>query len=205
MNRLLFLLPVLFIACGTQPKTANRALPAAEKQAEAEPVAEKSAEVKPVARKPADAEPEPAEFKQAEAEIAMIAGESQNSGNQEEESYEEVFNEVKAFIENLNIIIQSKNYSRWRDALSEEFRKEISSQRFLTSVSQSPPLKSRGIVLKKPEDYFYIVVVPSRANSHADRIEIIDKNRVKVFFNNGDRELRLYELERRGNTWAIIQ
>ncbi len=203
MNRLLFLLPVLLIACGTQPKTADGALQAADKPTAAEPIAEKPADTEPVTEK--QTEPEPAGNKQAEAAIAAVAGESQNSGKREEEVYEEVFSEVKAFIENLNKIIQSKSYSRWRDALSEEFRREISSPKFLTTVSQSPPLKSRGIVLKKPEDYFYIVVVPSRANSHVDRIEIIDENRVKAFYNNGDRELRLYELERRGTSWTIIQ
>lgn len=89
--------------------------------------------------------------------------------------------------------------------MSEELRKEISSQKFLTTVSQSPPLKSRGIVLRKPEDYFNIVVVPSRTNSQVDKIEIIDNNRVKAYYYREDRYLRLYELERRGNSWMIIQ
>ena len=182
MNRVLFLLPVLFMACGTQPKTADGALQAAERPNEEEPAADK----------------------QAEAEIALVVTNTQNPGGLEQESYEEVFSEVKAFIESLNLIIQSRNYSKWRDALSEELREEISSPKFLENVSQSPPLKTRGIVLKKPEDYFYIVVVPSRANSKVDKIEILD-NRVKAYYYREDRNLRLYELERRGDSWIIIQ
>jgi len=203
MNRLLFLLPVLFMACGTQPKTANGTLQAAEEELAAErQIEEELAEVLAAERQ---IEEELAVERQAETEIALAADGAQNSGRLEEESYEEIFNEVKSFIENLNTIIQSKNYSKWRDALSEEFRKEISSSRFLTIVSQSAPLKRRGIVLKKPEDYFYIVVVPSRANSQVDKIEIINNNRVKAYYFREDVYLRLYELERRGNSWIIIQ
>jgi len=198
MNRLLFLLPVLFMACGTQPKTVNGVLQAEEEPAEKEPAKKELAGERP-------AEEEPEENIQAEAEIVRIAAETQNSDDLEEESYEEIFNEVKAFIDNLNIIIQSKNYNKWRDALSEELRKEISSPGFLTTVSKSLPLRSRGIVLKKPEDYFNIVVVPSRANSQVDKIEIINNNRVKAYYYREDRYLRLYELERRGKSWTIIQ
>jgi len=193
MNRLLFLLPVLFMACGTQPKTANGALQATEEE-----LAEELAEAR-------QAEEEPVADKQAEAEIAWVVPDTQNSAGLEQESYEEMFNEVKTFIESLNVIIQSRNYSKWRDALSEEFRKEISSTKFLANVSKSTPLKKRGIVLRKPEDYFYIVVVPSRANSQVDKIEIINNNRVKAFYYREDTYLRLYELERRGDSWTIIQ
>jgi len=196
MNRLLFLLPVLFLACGTQPETANETLQATEEGLAEEELAEELAAERL-------AEEEQAADKQVE--IVLAAAGAQNSGGLEEESYEEIFNEVKSFIESLNTIIQSKNYSKWRDALSEELRKEISSSKFLTTVSQSPPLKRRGIVLKKPEDYFFIVVVPSRANSQVDKIEIIDNNRVKAYYYREDRYLRLYELERRGDSWTIIQ
>jgi hypothetical protein len=178
----------MFMACGTPPKTAYEALQAAEKeQAKEELAAEK-----------------PAADTQAQEAIVRVA-DAQNSDGLREDPYEEIFNEVRAFIESLNMVIQNKNYSRWRDTLSEELRREISSPKFLTTVSQSPPLKSRGIVLKKPEDYFYIVVVPSRASSQVDKIEIINNNRVKAYYFREDRYLRLYELERRGNSWMIIQ
>jgi len=49
------------------------------------------------------------------------------------------------------------------------------------------------------------VVVPSRTNSQVDKIEIIDNNRVKAYYYREDKYLRLYELEKRGNSWTIIQ
>jgi len=194
MNRLLFLLPVLFMACNTQPKTADEALQTAEEKLTAEMLVKEELAAEGLA---AD--------KQTEAKIVLVAAETQNSGELEQESYEEVFSEVKTFIESLNVIIQTRNFSKWRAALSEELRKEISSPRFLADVSQRPSLKSKGIQLKTPEDYFKIVVVPSRANSQVDKIEIIDNNRVKAYYFREDRYLRLYELERKGNSWMIIQ
>jgi len=182
------------MACGTRPKTAYEALQAAREEL----TKEELATIRPD-------EEAPAAFKQTEAEITPVAANTRNPGGLEEETYEEIFNEVKTFIDSLNLVIKSKNFSKWRDALSEELRKEISSPKFLTTVSQSPPLKSRGIVLRKPEDYFFIVVVPSRADSQVDKIEIIDNNRVKAYYFREDKYLRLYELERRGNSWTIIQ
>jgi hypothetical protein len=196
------LLPVLFMACGTPPKTAKGELQAAGEELAEEELAEELAAAR-------QAEEEPAADKQAEAEFAWVVTGTQNSSGLEQEayqeSYEEMFNEVKSFIESLNVIIKSRDYSKWRDALSEEFRKEISSTKFLANVSKSTPLRKSGIVLRKPEDYFYIVVVPSRANSQVDKIEIINNNRVKAFYYREDRYLRLYELERRGDSWTIIQ
>jgi hypothetical protein len=70
-------------------------------------------------------------------------------------------------------------------------------------------MKTRKIVLKTAEDYFIHVVVPSRANSRVDDIEFIGQNRVKAFSVNKNRageeqRLVLYNLERSGNSWIII-
>ena len=185
MNRVLFLLPVLFMACGTQPKTADGDLQAAERPTEEEPAADN----------------------QAEAEIALVVTNTQNPGGLEQESYEEIFKEVKAFIENLNTVIKNKNFNKWRDTLSEERLKEISSPEFLTRMSQTPSMKSMKRVLKGPEDYFLYVVVPSRANSQVDKIEIIDNNKVRAIYMNTRKETTelLYELVKDGNLWKIIR
>jgi hypothetical protein len=220
MNRLLFLLPVLFIACGTPPKTAN-GLTAEEEPAERQAKEEVAANV-PAANTPAaniQAEEETAAWKQADEKITLvIAADTQNSGSLKQESYEQVFYEVKAFVENINLIIQSRNYSKWREALSEERLKEISSPAFLASVSNMNSMRRRGVVLKTVNDYFLYVVVPSRANSQVDKIEILDNNRVKVFYmqtrkvegnNNEERTetvpLLVYELAKNGNSWKIIR
>ncbi|MDR2923761.1 MAG: hypothetical protein LBU85_10545 [Treponema sp.] len=198
MNRLLFLLPVLFLACGTQPKAANEALQAAEE-------------------KPAE---QPAKYELAEAgpaeEQTPAAADTQNSGGLRQEAYDQIFNDVKVFIENLNMVIQSKNYNKWRESLSEERFNEISSPVFLETVSRTDSMRRRGIVLKTVHDYFLHVVVPSRANSQVDKIEIMDNNRVKAFYmytkktgdKNEDTEtipLLVYELAKTGDSWTIIR
>jgi hypothetical protein len=209
MNRLFFLLPVLFMACGTPPKAATEAFQAA---AVKEPAATMPVKEEAVAERPVEKEP----GKQVEAETALVAVGAHSSGGLENESYEEVFNEVKAFIESLNIIIKNKDFNKWKEALSQERYKEISSREFLTTTSNMTSMKRRGIVLRKPEDYFTYVVVPSRANSQVDKIEILDNNRVRAIYmsarKTGDNEeqtetvpLLVYELAKTGDTWTIIR
>jgi hypothetical protein len=201
MNRLLFLLPVLFMACGTPPKAATEAFQAAAvKEPEEEPAVIMPAKEE-VAEKPAEKEP----VKPVEAEPAVVVAAAHSSGGLEDESYEEVFNEVKAFIENLNIIIKNKDFNKWKEALSQERFNEISSREFLTATSNSTSMKRRGIVLKELKDYFNFVVVPSRANSQVDKIEILGNNRVKAYYYKENSTVQLYELEKRGNIWTIIQ
>jgi hypothetical protein len=218
MNRLLFLLPVLFMACGTPPKAATEAFQAAAVKEQAaimpgeEPAVKEQAAKEEAVERPVVKEPD----KPVKAEAVPVAAAAQSSGGLENETYEEVFNEVKVFIENLNIIIKNKEFNKWKEALSQERYKEISSREFLTSTSNSTSMRRRGIVLRKPEDYFNFVVVPSRANSQVDKIEILDNNRVRAIYmstrKTGDNEERfetvpllVYELAKTGDTWTIIR
>jgi len=198
MNRLLFFLPVLFIACGTQLKTANGSL----QQAAAMPTAKMPEEETAAAPKE-----ELAAEKQPAEETVMIAVDTRKAVDLTEEAYEEVLDEVKAFVDNLNLIIKGKNYNIWRSVLSEELLNEISSPEFLANASKWPSMKSRGIVLKELRDYFNYVVVPSRANSQVDKIEIMDNNRVKAFYVNirKERTELVYELAKTGDSWTIIR
>jgi len=203
MNRLLFLLPVLFMACGTQLKTANGA--AAE-----EPAAVTLADEEPAALMPKEelaAKEQPAAATQPEEETAPIAVVTKKPVDLTQESYEEILDEVKAFVDNLNLIIKGKNYNKWRSVLSEELLKEISSREFLANASKWPSMKSRGIVLRELRDYFNYVVVPSRANSQVDIIEVMDNNRVKAFYMNTRKERTelVYELAKTGDSWTIIR
>jgi len=124
--------------------------------------------------------------------------------------HDSTLDEVKRFIGNLNDIISKKNYNSWKATLSQNYFKEISSSQFLKQVSDSPAMKTRNIVLRTPEDYFDNVVVPSRADSRVDDIEFIDINRVKAFSiikNNRtgeEQRLVLYDLEKVGNSWLIV-
>jgi len=192
MNRLLFLLPVLFMACGTQLKTANGALQQAaeEEQPAVMPAEELAAEKQQVEET-------------APAAVVVI----KKPVDLSQESYEEILDEVKAFVDNLNLIIKDKNYYKWRSVLAEELLNEISSPEFLANASKWPSMKSRGIVLKELRDYFNYVVVPSRANSQVDKIEIMDNNRVKAFYVNTRKERTelVYELAKTGDSWTIIR
>ena len=136
-----------------------------------------------------------------------------------QEMYDSTLAEVKLFVEKLNLLIKNKDYTGWKDTLSDEFFERISSPEFLENASQSVLLRSKKIVLKSPEDYFFYVVVPARSSSRVDEIEFIAANAVKVFYvetydkkNNSNnmvttevRRLRLYELiKKSGDTWKII-
>jgi hypothetical protein len=133
-----------------------------------------------------------------------------------QEMYDFTLAEVKLFVDDLNAMIQKKDYNGWKAALSDEFFGRISSPEFLASASESAILKSRKIVLKTPNDYFLQVVVPSRSNSKVDEIEFTAIDRVKVFYleerrrneNNTttteSRRLRLYELIKIDDTWKVI-
>ena len=198
MNRLLFLLPVLFMACGTRPETTNGALQAAAAEEQGE---EPAAKEELIAERPAEAEP--AAGTQNVPAVVVV----KNSIDLSEESYEQVLDEVKAFVDELNQTIKNRNYYKWRSVLSEELLNDISSPEFLANASKWPSMKSRGIVLKEAKDYFNHVVVPSRANSQVDKIEIMDNNRVKAFYINTRRERTelVYELAKIGDSWTIIR
>jgi len=207
MNRLLFLLPVLFMACGTQLNMAN---PAAATPAEEQAAITSAAAEEPAAIKPAEelaAKEQPAAARQPEEETARVAVETKKTVDLSQESYEEILDDVKAFVDSLNLIIKGKNYTKWRSVLSEELLKEISSREFLADASKWPSMKSRGIVLRELRDYFNYVVVPSRANSQVDIIEVMDNNRVKAFYTNTRKERTelVYELAKTGDSWTIIR
>jgi hypothetical protein len=117
--------------------------------------------------------------------------------------------DVRVFIEELNTVIRRRNYNSWRAALSDEYFASIASPENLKNISELPAMKTRKVVLSTPQDYFIHVVVPSRADSRVDDIEFLSENRVKVFTvmtnRAGDTQrLRLYDLEKTGNTWKII-
>jgi len=125
------------------------------------------------------------------------------------QQYDTTRDEVQKFIEELNRVIRNRNYEAWKAALAPEYFAEISSAKNLQQVSEQPAMRTRRIVLRTAEDYFIHVVVPSRANLVVDDIEFISRNRVKAFtiYTNkaGEEQwLRLYDLEKIGNSWRII-
>jgi len=113
--------------------------------------------------------------------------------------------EIQRLIQELNGIIRAKNYNAWVPYLDTDYFAIISSAEYLDRISKSAVLVKQKIVLKSARDYFNYVVVPSRTNDRVDDIEFESQNRVKAYtINNKGERLRLYDLERTGNEWKII-
>jgi hypothetical protein len=113
--------------------------------------------------------------------------------------------EIQQLIQQLDAIIRAKNYNAWVSYLSPDYFAVISSAEYLDKISQSAILVKQKIVLKSAQDYFFNVVVPSRAYDRVDEIEFESPTRVKAFTVSAKGErLRLYDLERTGNEWKII-
>lgn len=113
--------------------------------------------------------------------------------------------EIQELTQQLNSIIKAKNYNVWVTYLDPGYLATINSREFLENVSKSPILVKQKIVLNSAYDYFINVVVPSRTNSRVDDIEFISKNRVKAYtVDNKENRLRLYDLEKTGANWKII-
>ena len=113
--------------------------------------------------------------------------------------------EIQQLIQRLNSIIRAKNYNAWVSYLDSNYFAVISSKEYLYRTSQSPVLAKQKIVLRSAQDYFNHVVVPARTNDRVDDIEFETQNRVKAYTINAKGEkLRLYDLEKSGNEWKII-
>jgi len=147
--------------------------------------------------------------KKNEEWVYVQTGTTFNPNQISKEQYAATMEDVRHFIEELNLIISRKDYSSWKAELSPEYFKKISSSENLRQVSELPAMKTRKITLKSVNDYFNYVVVPSRANSRVDDIEFISENRVKAFTimtnaSGEEQRLRLYDLEKTGDIWKII-
>ncbi|MDR1144341.1 MAG: hypothetical protein LBK77_09040 [Spirochaetaceae bacterium] len=113
--------------------------------------------------------------------------------------------EIQRLIQRLNGIIRARNYDTWVSYLDPGYFAAINSPEYLNRVSQSAVLVKQKIVLTSAEDYFNHVVVPSRTNDRVDDIEFISQNRVKAYtINTAGNRLRLYDLEKSGTGWKII-
>ena len=185
----LMVLPFFLMACGSPPKEAAIPSEALELTAAEQQTAEEALPPSP---------PEETVPQKKPADTFSVT----------QELYDNTLAEVQRFIGNLNAVIKNKNYTAWRQVLSDEFYQRISSPEFLSAASESALMKVRKIVIKTPNDYFTHVVVPSRSNARVDEIEFSGRDRVKVYYletrADETRRLRLYDLIRSGDTWKII-
>jgi len=117
---------------------------------------------------------------------------------------EMTFVDVKRLIQNLNTVIQTRNYNLWITNLTEDYLEYWSDPDTLARLSESPVLKRQNITLTSLRDYFTHVVYPSRQNDRVDDIEFIGESRIKaIIINPKGERLVLYNLEKIGDTWKI--
>jgi len=136
-----------------------------------------------------------------------------------EEVQEATIEELRAFAENLNAIIRARDYEAWIGYLSDSFYAKINSDDFLAkrtyelfrrdqmvaAYAGRDPRRVQKRVLHNSRDFFYNVVVPARSNYRLDDIAFVSENRVKAFtLDNRGNRLVLYDLERIGGRWQII-
>ena len=114
------------------------------------------------------------------------------------------FADVKRLIQNLNTIIQTKNYELWITNLTADYLEFWSEPETLARLSESPVLRRQNVTLTSLRDYFNYVVYPSRQNDRVDDIEFIGETRIKaIIINPKGERLVLYNLEKIGDTWKI--
>lgn len=108
------------------------------------------------------------------------------------------------FVGELNRIIQRRDFTAWEKYLEPKYKERLESKENLAQASQSERLRQRQIVLQNLFDYFINVVVPSRSDLRVDDIDFISQNRVKAYMIESERRVRIYELERFGDSWRIV-
>jgi len=136
-----------------------------------------------------------------------------NPANITQEQYASTREEVRQFIERLNVIISNRNFNAWESNLTPEYIAELSSPENLERLSETPLLKMHNTVLRNLNDYFTQIVVPARSSSRID-IEHIDiiflsEKKVRAYVNriasSGETsEEILYDLEKINDIWKII-
>lgn len=119
------------------------------------------------------------------------------------EVFDQTFDDVKKFIDQLNDIIRAQDFDSWYRYLTPDFLVYHSNPEFLRQQNESRVLKSRGIVLKNLPDYFRFVVVPSRASVRLDDIFFLNENELEAIMIVNSRRVTVYRLIKIDNEWKI--
>lgn len=160
-----------------------------------------SAEAKPPSEEPETAlTEEPAE---TTSETESRAGtEAYEMG---EEEYQETKKDLSKLVDELNQIIASRNYQRWLNYLTDEYKDYYSSPEVLQEFSEAPLLKKYDIKLRSLKDYFNYVVVASRKDVHIDDIKALSENKVRAYMIVNNEPIVVYTLEKVDEQWKITK
>ena len=117
--------------------------------------------------------------------------------------YDKTFEEINAFITEMDSVIAKKDFDTWMDNLSQAYIDVYSDKEVLDKKSESPILQMNNVKLKSIKDYFIEVVVPSRMQLELEEIEFEDKNFVTAWTSFKSNRTKLYQLELIDETWKI--
>ena len=118
------------------------------------------------------------------------------------ETYDQTKAEIEKIVDQLNAITSSKQYAKWIELLSEEYKTEYSKPSVLKIVSEALPVK--GIKLKSLQDYFLYVFVPSRQRIRVDDIRFISPTHVDVIMKQGSTSLLIYSISNVSGSWKLV-
>lgn len=190
----------LVVGCASAPETV--AIPEAEPPVQAtvtvEPeeatvVTETESEVQAVESGPAGPDELPADSSATEMAPVEVSA----------EVYDSAFAEVEALIAELNQIIYRGDFRAWETYLTEAYITAYSDPAQLAAASKSPVLEQSGVVLRKLEDYFTYVVVPSRARARLDDLVFYSDTLVEAVSEFRGQKVILYLLRKTDGEWKI--
>ncbi|MGI9256233.1 MAG: hypothetical protein ACR2PY_04805 [Salinispira sp.] len=120
------------------------------------------------------------------------------------EIYNEVFHEVRRIIQELDDIIQGRQFSAWLEYLSDDYRMRYNDPETLEVISGSRRLRAENIILKNIEDFFTHVVVPSRVHYRLDKLIFISEVDVEAIMIVNNESIVAYQLHFTNGYWKII-
>lgn len=169
----------LFWGCATAPEAPPEEAPAEDAEPE-----ESMAEPEP--------EDPPEETAPGDHEIAVSV-----------EVYERTFSEIEETIEELNRVIQARDFRRWQDYLTRDYIDTYSDPQTLEELSETPILERNNIELESLRDYFDWVVVPSRANARLDDLRFVTNDQVEAIMEVRGQRVILYQLTDVDDDWKV--
>ncbi len=169
---------------------------------QSEPAPEKPDIEEPPAQPSEEEREKPEEKSDTEDPQAGVEG---GSYVMDEEEYEETKKDLSELVSKLNEIIAARNYSRWLQYLTEDYKEHYSDPEVLREFNDAPVLKKYDIKLRSLKDYFNYVVVASRRNVQVDDIQAIGPNKVKAYMYVDGDPVVVYTLEKVDGEWEITQ
>ncbi len=147
--------------------------------------------------------PEEPEEEETQTENNVSAGtQAYTMGEQE---YKQTKKDLSELVDELNRIIANRNYQKWLNYLTKEYKDYYSNPEVLKEYSEAPLLKKYDIKLRSLKDYFNYVVVASRKDVHIDDIKALSENKVRAYMIVDNEPIVVYTLKKVGDRWKITK